>query len=117
MTWLHFVGAIALMAITTALLMNAPRPRLPHGGGPGGTPRQRMEHSLVGAILHRDAIHSAEGRSYNFAYIEGEANGLCVALRQMGGYGGVTFDSAWANAHPSAAYWDGFEQYAAASTP
>lgn len=65
--------------------------------------RQQVERALAETIQHRDAIEKAEGKAGNWSYINGEANGLCIVLRLMGGYEDVTFDSAWAKTLPAQA--------------
>lgn len=62
--------------------------------------RKSIERELVKSMNHLDAIETTEGKSSNWSYIKGEVNGLCIALRCMGGYEGVAFDSAWAAARP-----------------
>lgn len=63
--------------------------------------RHRIELALAEAIVTRDEMKVQEREHPGIGHLSElyswEVNGLCIALRLLGGYGTTTFDRAWAD--------------------
>jgi len=60
------------------------------------TYRKLLESALAVAIIDRRELGIDEASMTLYIYYTWEINGLCVALRLLGGYGDTAFDLAWA---------------------
>ncbi len=60
--------------------------------------RYELERSLADLIITRDEMISGGVEDEVADLLKGEINGLCIAMRLLGGYGRIFFNREWANA-------------------
>jgi len=60
--------------------------------------RYELERRLADLIITRDEMISGGVEDEVADLLKGEINGLCIAMRLLGGYGRIFFNREWANA-------------------
>lgn len=57
---------------------------------------RQLAHLIIELELHEPGYRAMQGGADAVSLHRWEINGVCIALRMLGGYAGVVFDGAWA---------------------